>query len=354
MDILKEIQEIRMMPHNELRDKKIYHLYKYLYYLYDSGQIDETKFEVTKKIIGCKPLELNVPPIDQYESLYQLTCLYDEILNNAKEYNIQQFDSFKIDLDEYMAYAIEFFKFMNVYDLYRDIKDNNLLSFINSKTNYTYRGKTYELGDGKSCIVVENNNDLFTLITLVHEMGHAYAFYLRKDYPKRKPYGFETECLSITFEYLFLEFLRKNKLIKPKILKTTNIGRLSDLLIVMDFAHTYNNYIFDNNLKVKREINIPQQNMEKLCMIKHNNLLRLPHDYYTLKFRSNYYAYGFLFAMVMKERFRQDENETRKYLESLPSLAYNYLSSELIKSIPSAEYISTTNKFISKTLTKTK
>lgn len=354
MDILKEIQEIRLMPHNDSRDKRVYYLYKYLYYLFDSGQIDQTKFDVIKNLIGCKPSVLSVPIMDQYESLYLLTCLYDEVLNTAKEYNIMQSESPKINLDDYMAYAIDFLKYMDVYRLYKEIKDNNLLSFIKNNTNYAYRGTTYDINDGKSCIVVQNNNDIFTLITLIHEMGHAYAFHLSKDFTKRKPYSFESECLSITFEYLFMEFLRKNKLIDSGLLKKANIGRLSDLLVCMDIAHVFNNYTFDNNFKVKKEINIQHSDFKKLCILNSTHFYKPYFDYYTVKFKNNYYAYGFLFAMVMRERFKQNEKETREYLELFPSFAYDHLGYELIKTIASDEYISATNKYIEKTLTKLK
>ena len=358
MNINYQIKKIRMMPRSIERDMKVYYLYQYLHFLLHSRKISEKEFDNFKKIIGYKPLNKNIPAKDLNKSLLLLTCLYDVVLNNANNYNLSYKNSPSINIDEYIPYVIEFFNYIDndIYKIYNKIKESNLLLFVNSINYRDVYGETHNIGKGKSSIIIKNDNNFRTLLTLVHEMGHAYAFYLNRNLPNRKPFFIDTECLPVTFEYLFMQFLRNNNLIDNKILTISEKNRLIANLSRMDIAYVYNDLLFELginpcSMQGSKLIVLPKI-YDMFSIIKPNKYLN-EEKKANLKNYSNFYGYGFLFAMVMQERFIKNEKETKKFIKGFPNYAYNHLGYELIESISDDEYIDATSKYIDKVLSKT-
>ena len=359
MDVDKEIKDILKMKHNSSRDNRIYYLYQCLSYLLDSEQIDKETHDVYKKMIGYKPPFIKPSTIDCEDSLHLLTCLYEDVLNNASKYDLIKTINPHIEIEKYLPYVIEFFKYMGANEIYNNIINNNLLSLKSDLKNYTLYGSTYNLGNGKSAIIIKNGNDFRTLITLVHEIGHAYENYLKKDTFTRKYQYIDTECLSTTFEYLFIQFLKDNNLVDENIL---SIGERNNIIMdiwCMDNAYIYNNYTFNKKIiPNNQDIIIPVEIFNKLSIIKTGNYsLNKETQTCLLRRYRNYYSYGLLFAMVILERFKEDEHETKKFIQNFPKLLYydipnNHFGRDLIKLIPNDEYINTTNNYVDKVLSK--
>ncbi len=359
MDIEKEIRLIHKMPHNALRDDKLYHLYQYLIYLLDSEQIDREKYDVIKAMIGYKPSFQTSLTSDCEDSLYLLTCLYDEILNNASKYSIVQTNSTHIEIKKYLPYVIEFFKYLGVYEIYIDIKNSNLFYLSSNLKHYNFFGTTYNIGNGRSSIIVKNGNDFRTLLTIVHEIGHAYENYLKKDLYVRKNRYFDSECLSTAFEYLFIEFLRNNNLVDDNFLSISEKNNLIIDLSRMDNAYVYNNYTFEQQIKLdNNDLKIPIEEFNRFTIIKANSYnINKVDNTCILKKSYNYYGYGFLFAMAMRERFLEDEQGAKEYIQSFPKFIYynildTHFGRDLIKLIPDNEYINATNDYVDKVLSK--
>ena len=124
----------------------------------------------------------------------------------------------------------------------------------------------------------------------------------------------------------------------------------------MDTAYVYNDLLFElginpYTMQGSKLIVLPEI-YDMFSIIKPNKYLN-EEKKADLKSYSNFYGYGFLFAMVMQERFIQNAKETKKFIKAFPNYAHNNLGYELIESISDDEYINATSKYMNKILSKT-
>ena len=240
MNIGSQIKKINMMSPGVDRDLKIIYLVQYLYFLLYSNEISLDEFKHIYKNINYDVNGKTIANSDLDNSILLLTCLYEEILNYANHYNTFFVDSPKINYNEMLKYVEEFLKYIDysIYKEYKEMSNSNLVKMV--KRLSCASGLTFKIGNGKNCILVENLRDFYTIITLVHEIGHVYYDHLSQKIPNNKAPFIETECLSVTFEYLFILFLKNNHLIDRNTLDMGERNVFIRNLSIMNNAYIYN------------------------------------------------------------------------------------------------------------------
>lgn len=117
----------------------------------------------------------------------------------------------KVDSKKMMQLVWEFFASLgdDVLKLYENMIKGGNVAANNMKTRFLgYSVDPFPIDN--PCVVIQNvQNYLDFYLTLVHEVGHAYQFYLQrnqKDFSSFDPYA---EVTSHLFERLFLDFLKE-------------------------------------------------------------------------------------------------------------------------------------------------
>ena len=209
-------------------------------------------------------------------------------------------------------------------------------------------------GDTSAIIIRFDTIPFYKIFAIVHELGHAYFHYLGRGVPTLMRSNLANESMPRIFEHLFLEYLRNNYLIDHNTLDLYERFLFMHELSITNSVYIVNKLLIEQkipadfhleNIKIKLDPN----DYNKLSII--NPKYDKEQEY--LGFTYNYYAYAFLLALVMKERFSKDELEARKFIKNFPAYARELESTELINLFDKSEYINSTNKNISRVFSKT-
>ena len=161
---------------------------------------------------------------------YRLIDLYSRIAKTYKNYRTGYIYFDKIE-DDFGPEMVEFFKFINCYDLFHEIEDRGMILGVkNTKLCYC-------IDAGKLSYIVLTDpydNQLKTPpVTIAHEMGHAFTYNTlanaRKDTFAK---NIENEIFSILFERMFFDFLLENGKSNPVVVKMM-IRNLETLLLAI-------------------------------------------------------------------------------------------------------------------------
>lgn len=362
LNLKNMVNQINLMPNGKEKAVKICLLYSYLNFYRDSKQLTEDEImDIVNNLNEIEVFERHYFPNEQnsvnslLNSTYKLNNIYKSVLTHATNYNLFSIvPNTPISIKKLFSYAKDFMNYIdpNMLDLlYRLIEDDLVFECeIND-----FGGKCFKLDGDKSAIVIKYNTlPLIKIFTIVHEMGHAYFHYLTRGNPNLIRTNLANESMSRIMEHLFLEYLKTNYLIDKNTIDEYERFFTMHQLYITNSVYIINKLLLCDAIDVDFHIeNIKIQldfdDFYNLSIIK-------PKDNTTqayLKYSNNYYAYGYLLSMVIRDHFLKDEKETRKFIRELPVLARELNADEFIDLFSKEEYINATNKNISRVLSKT-
>lgn len=272
--------------------------------------------------------------IDELEkNAEKLQELFKTIINTYKEQDFCQYqyipfirvNSEKMDkaLDDFLGELGD-----DVQKIFHDmINGKNILLVNKQMDRFGYSLDTSPIDN--SCIMIKNiPNCLEFYITLAHEMGHCYQFYLQKNQRANGAFDPYCEITSILFEMMFIEYLKTNQLIESYLVMklSENISYLNIFSIskaLCKLLITDKKMIIDPfSLKFESKVGKEEINKE----IKNDCGYIKPFDIEPT-FVEIHYAIGYIIAMNFMEKLKGDfETEWKNFKNFICSV--NYLTME--------------------------
>ena len=360
INILGTIKQINMMKDNKARFQKYNNLIWTLSFLY---QINEITSEELDNYLGMlvdtdkmkklftKPKELSLHDI--YANTEKLNKIYRPILSNIKNHEFKMQKYGIDDFDKILYYVEDFFKLLgnDVYKLYLNIIKHNLI--VEKRNSVSNIFNILNKGELSSIILEMNIVPLYKAINLVHEVGHAYDNYLNKTQDYKRAFQINVEFTSITFELLFLFYLKENNLISERLQKVSFQNYYTDYLLRMNNAYIYNKLFLEHklptNLRTFNRKYFNQDNLFNEGIIKNPLSKEYLED---ISHYSNYYALGLLFSSYYLTKFQSNPKDTIKEIKDFSCLSNNFNTNDVINYYNIDELIKNTIKITSKILKK--
>lgn len=360
MDIFGLLKKINMMDNNKEKQIKICTLYSYLNFLVNSNQITKKEATEVLKLInepevflkGLTKVEIqNVNSI--LDSIDELNFLYKNILLYANNYHLFRIDIPDVNIQNLLSHAFDFLKYFDIdaYDLYQKLYQNNLIVECNIND---FGGTCQKIDGEKSGIILRYNTaSFYKIVTLIHEIGHAYYHYLDKTTPNLNRTKLTNEVMSRIFEQLFLLYLKENYLIDNNSINLYERFFHVQQIGLLNASHIINELLLNNIISPQFHIeeieaDLSKEDFKKLS-IQNKPILEFQKF---VKFESNYYAYAYLFSNIIRERFRINQSETKKLIKDIPYLSRIYTANEFINLFDKQEYLNSTKKNINRVLKK--
>jgi oligoendopeptidase F len=252
-----------------------------------------------------------------------------------------------IDLDKILYIGEDFFKSIdiNLYNLYQTLLSKEL---IIEKLKHDSSGNCGYINGHLSGITLDMHiQNLYKVITLVHEMGHAYDNYLNKTQDNLS-FQISIEVTSMTLELLFLYYLSQNNILSTDEIKVCQRKYLTDYLLRMNNAFIYNKFFIEKKLLI-------QDSTVDINELSHRRIIlnNLSHKY--LQFineNCNYYAVGLMFAAIFLEHYKNDAKGTIKEIKNFSYLSNSLTTKEIINYFDKGDLINSTSSNIKKALKK--
>ena len=288
-------------------------------------------------------------------SIYFLNPIYEDILNHANNYPIFRPTIPPISLNKMLDYINDFLNQI----------DPNLLALFNRVLDKRLIAETEISEDGGRCTKLDSNNfaiiikynlrDFFKVASLVHEIGHAYYYYLNDSIPTFVRSNIANESVAKILEYLFIEYLRMNHLVDENSLNQYDRFFMTHHLNIMNSVYIVNKLIMDDAIEIsgdpfKMKVEIPNEAYYNLSIVK---IKTEEVNHYT-EFDKNFYAYAFMLAMIMRENYVEDQKETIKIIKELPQLAADTDALEFIDLFDKSAYLNATKSNLSRVLSITR
>ena len=178
---------------------------------------------------------------------------FNTILNDNKEKIINFFKPFnqipQKEKKEDKSYTKDFYDIITHFlitinpqlvFLFNDLIDKNNLLYI---PNYQNGQEMYDKSSNTIYILIGNNKNIHNMITLVHELGHAYYDILYREYPDMKDINkiLKKEIPSQALELRFIKYLLDNNIYKEE---------------VQNYLIYFNNRLKEESTNVIKEIDL--------------------------------------------------------------------------------------------------
>lgn len=362
MDIEGTIKKINMMNDNKERFRLFCELQQYLYLLPEIKMLStDDVINISKQINDLKALEEKYDAMqnkvfnDIANNLQYFNKIYRSILVNADKYPLFSMHYPYYNLKRLINYAIEFFKLMgnDVYELYKRLQNKEL---ILEKDQTSYGGLCWNInGHLSSIILYTNSTNLYKIIALVHEMGHAYDNYLNRTHDYKLDVQINSEITSITFEHLFIKFLMNEKLLKEEDAKIIYHNFFTQHIKLMHEAYIYNNLVMNNIIWPGKNFLIIEE--KDKTIIKKYNIMKnnmLSKDIQSIKAVSNEYAIGTLVSFIMMNHYTQNKIDAIKEIKDLSMFSPVSNTEDILNLITKLGSIDIINKNTYKILIKNK
>ena len=355
------INKVNLMPNNKDKAMKTCLIYSYINFLVDSNQLEKSKVKKIleqindidiffKHYITDEKKEIN----SILNSIYYLNPIYKDILNYANNYPLFNIDLPNANIENLIKYAKDFLNYIdpNLIKLFNRLIDNQLI--VETSVD-DYGGKCHKLNGNVSGIIIRYDTlNFYKVLTVVHEMGHAYYHYLNKCFPNLIRSNIANECIPRIFEQLFLIYLKENYLIDENSLNKYERYFMLHQINITNAVYIVNKLLMDNiinddfnidNIKTKMSFN----DFYNLSIIKPKN-----NDFQKyLLFTNNYYSYAFILSSIIRENYLQNKDDTIKFIKEIPSLSIDFDALEFIDLFSKNDYLNATKKNISRVLSKT-
>ena len=347
------INDILIMPNSREKDVEVVNLCNYLKYLNMIGKLTDNNYKEFQDIITIMfsntfkytEKERIILLNDFYDQKEKLSDLYQEVLLFAKDYKLDIKNLTKFNNNEYKKYIIDFLKWFDedLLNIYINLDNNGLIhKFIHDR----YIGFAYQIGKDEYAIMINQENELQTLITMIHELGHIYYYHINRNNPELIPRYLPSECISTSLERIFIIYLKQNNLIDNTIISEYENNKHIKDLMKMDCSYVVNKTLVDNNSNNRI---ITYEDYKKIGILSHKSFKDCE---FHLRYRQNKYSYALLFSSVIEERFIKDENWVKHFLKEYPKLVKEQDSKTLINLFYANHYINATNRKTNKVLVK--
>ena len=360
MDIIGLIKKINLMPNSKEKAMQICLISSYINFLVESMQISKEKASKIIEQINDVDVFLKHFVADEKKEIYSLldsasilNPIYKDILNYSNNYPLFSGNIPNINIEKLINYAKDFLFYIDsdLLQLFNKLLDKDLI--VESDIN-DFGGKCHKLnGDLSGIIIKYNAVDFYKVMTIIHEMGHAYYHYLNKSIPNLTRSNIANECIPRTLEQLFLVYLKDNYLIDEN-----TINKYERFFLIHQLRLTNSVYII-NNLLIKNIINSDFYPENIKAILSYPDYYELsiikPKDNEFMKYLSfsyNYYSYAFILSQIIRENFVENPNETIKFIKEIPFLAIDMNAKEFIDLYDKNDYLSATKKNISRILSK--
>ena len=185
-----------------------------------------------EKFLRSKNDSLTTNIIEFYSNIN----LYNEITNNIlKCYDNNNFYDLCKENEQRRIKERDYFELINEFllsydekllNFFEHIKKNNQIDMVTDKikSNLTY-GIIINNHLNKSYVLVDNKYTIANASTFIHELGHAYSYYMISNRSLSQSYNFNLsyeEFISDYFEFLFLKYLYKNHIYINDAIKCEN------------------------------------------------------------------------------------------------------------------------------------
>lgn len=257
IELLKLIKEVNFLTDKDTKMDKVHHISTYGAYLYYIGAISNNDF--TNAIMSIKN---DIEDLRYYEER-------KVIINNLLDNNLLLYDAFVRNLSCYWKYIIkekkdninidiekefiDFLKYINCYDLYHNIKENDKISY---QSNILKHSICLDDRD-QSYIIIKSKNSFYEYLDLSHEIAHALENKLLAKYKRCFDSPFNSEILSITFNRMFIEYLYwNNKISKEEYLtilgnfETNYFYFIRSAIFISDSIKSGNYKIYDYDINI--------------------------------------------------------------------------------------------------------
>ncbi len=358
-EIARRINELIKMPNSREKDIKVYQVLSYIYYLKTLKSITKTDYETYKELIelvfsqSSKVIneERKIQKNEFFAERSNLLNLYKDVLLFSNDY---KFDIQCIGIGNaspYMYTVTDFFKWFDkdLLNIYIDLENKGLIHDMRSNE---YGGLSTCIGKNEYAIFLNRNLCIVNqLITVIHEMAHVYCYHRNQDSETIISNYLATECISKTLENLFLIYLRENNLINKDMLKEYEINSHITNLLSTDSAYVTNCLLIERNTTVLNIEDVSFSDYKEKSILSPKK-----YRYYTdhMKYNQNQYAYAFLFASIMENRFMKDPTWTKNFIKEYPLLINELNTNQILNMFDRSEYIESANKCTRRILTKKK
>ncbi|MBQ8891628.1 MAG: hypothetical protein IJ068_02055 [Bacilli bacterium] len=308
------IMNINKMQESFTKDIKISKIISYATYMYHTGYLDAFDYGLLLSKLSDKRrqdkidnfLKNRVKNFIKYNN--NLFSSFAILYNKYKDYDINYVNDY-IDYKEISSSMIDFFKYLNIYDLFRNILNNKMIgkSSIIGESNLTINN--YD----DSYIVIGNfsKNNLLYYDLFVHEMGHAYVNNILKDKKIYNPNTLYKEIIPITFERLFIDYLKENDLLSFKDMKRLIINEETMRTAELSYAFKTCDIIKNHSYKLTRNDIVLDEKEEG----------------YSFDF--HYYAIANIVSINLLDLYKKDRI---KFINNMPNIV-NEISSITLQSL---------------------
>ena len=183
------------------------------------------------------------------------------------------------------------------------IQNNNI--FLINESDY-YGVSMNSLAIDNPCIIIQNVEKYFDYyITLVHEIGHCYQFYLQRNGLQYMGFNPYSEITSLLFEKLFINYLMDNHVLKDSynyeledhiyFLNDVSAAKVLCSLFINKDIHNIN--AFDLSYETSKSKDFLLSEMRKNCGYIMPNKLNIELD-------EIHYAIGNIIAIYFNEKLK--------------------------------------------------
>lgn len=354
------IKKLNMMTNNSEKQRLYMNMQCTLSFMEDIEKINSQDIQKSYfNIIDLDTLNQKQEK-EQYSLLYDLYSntkllnnIYKPILSNISSYPFYFEDMPYINFDRLIDAAEEFFKILspNVYNLYVNLLKNEL---IFEKDNNDCSGQCTKLDNDLSGIIITKNDPNFLkILCLVHEIGHAYDYYLNKT-ANYNDYSLYCEVISTTFEHLFILYLESKNVIGKEAIKKIYRLFFIEYTKTINNAYIYNKLILNNQIKANSILTIDNQYTKDFII--QNSILKNNIVYQTKQIDNliNAYNFGIIMSFIFKDHYQKDAKLTIQEIEEISKLVNNLTTKEIIHLFSKNEYVNSISKDACKILCKRK
>ena len=354
------ITKINMMPNNKEKAMEICFICAYCDFLVEARLLTKEQYNDILCTINEIDIFYKHFATDEGRNINSLletpnilNPMYKDILNYANNYLIFNPPLPNGNINDLTSHAIDFLADFDKELLYMFQKcfNNGLYSEVDLTKDggYCHRLKDDLFG----LIVNYNTYNFYKSITTVHEMGHAYHYYLDRCYPNLIRNSIAKECISRIFEHLFILYLRENHLMKEDEIDRYERFFITHQLRIMNSVYIINKLIIDKIIPVdffvdKMNANLSFNDYYNLSIIKPKDNTFQQY----LCFVDNYYSYAFLLSQIIRENYIEDPEETKRFIKEIPAYIRELGDIDFINLFDKNDYLNATKKNISRVLSK--
>lgn len=332
--LLKHKNHILRMPNNKKKVVmlnayfSLFSFHQFIMGVEDIGEINIDE-EFTRKF-NRYILNDSQKKID--ETSKNAPILYNKLEEIIKEYKENEFFKYayvgyaKVNKERMEQAIWDFFTFLgdDVLKIYcKMITGDNIFlnNVVMNRLGYAMDATPLD----NPCIAIQNvPNYLDFYITLAHEIGHCYQFYLQKTQRNCAAFDPYCEITSMLFEKLFIEYLKKHNLIKD--VKKLNLENHLCLLSNISIAKVMCKLLMNDEIGL-----VNPYDLSYTCSVPKEDLVKeiIADSGYVKPFNLKpelteiHYAFGYIIANHFVEKLKNDfANEWTNFKNFICTMEY--------------------------------